>query len=78
MASATVEEPTVEFIHQLARDGLSKIGHHGPMTSMGVPRHLLPHWDDIQVMTAQMATQPLLEDVPVSTKCLSSPEPESR
>jgi CDGSH-type Zn-finger protein len=32
-ASATKEEPTVEFIHQLARDGLSKVGHHGPMTS---------------------------------------------
>ncbi|MCK0164839.1 glutamate synthase-related protein [Marinobacter sp. S6332] len=73
VASATVEEPTVEFIHQLARDGLSKIGHHGPMTSMGVPRHLLPHWDDIQVMTAQMATQPLLEDVPVSTKLVIGP-----
>ncbi|MGY8872747.1 MAG: glutamate synthase-related protein [Pseudomonadales bacterium] len=68
VASATVEEPTVEFIHQLARDGLSKMGHHGPMTSMGVPRHLLPHWDDIQVMTAQMATKPLLEDVAVSTE----------
>ncbi|MDS1310108.1 glutamate synthase-related protein [Marinobacter xiaoshiensis] len=73
MASATVEEPTVEFIHQLARDGLSKMGHHGPMTSMGVPRHLLPHWDDIQVMTAQMATQPLLEDVPVSTELVIGP-----
>jgi len=68
VASATIEEPTVEFIHQLARDGLSKMGHHGPMTSMGVPRHLLPHWDDIQVMTAQMATKPLLEDVAVSTE----------
>lgn len=68
VASATVEEPTVEFIHQLAREGLSKMGHHGPMTSMGVPRHLLPHWDDIQVMTAQMATKPLLEEVTVNTE----------
>ena len=68
VANATVEEPTVEFIHQLAREGLSKMGHHGPMTSMGVPRHLLPHWDDIQVMTAQMATKPLLEDVAISTE----------
>lgn len=39
VASATKEEPTVEFIHQLAREGLSSMGHHGPMTSMGVPRH---------------------------------------
>jgi CDGSH-type Zn-finger protein len=30
VAVATPEEPTVEFIHQLARDGLSKLGHHGP------------------------------------------------
>lgn len=73
-ARATVEEPTVEFIHQLARDGLSKMGHHGQMTSMGVPRHLLPHWDDIQVMTAQMATQPLLEDAAVSTELVIGPK----
>ena len=72
-ATATKEEPTVEFIHQLARDGLSKVGHHGPMTSMGVPRHLLPHWDDIQVMVAQMATKPLLENVPVGTELIIGP-----
>lgn len=73
-AKATVEEPTVEFIHQLARDGLSKMGHHGPMTSMGVPRHLLPHWDDIQIMTAQMATKPLFEDALVSTELIIGPK----
>lgn len=72
-ATATVEEPTVEFIHQLAKNGLSKMGHHGPMVAMGVPRHLLPHWDDIQVMTAQMATQPLLEDVAVNTELVIGP-----
>jgi glutamate synthase domain-containing protein 2 len=73
MAKATKEEPTVEFIQQLAREGLSKMGHHGPMTSMGVPRHLLPHWDDIQIMTAQMATQPLLENITVSTELVIGP-----
>ncbi|HNP37667.1 MAG TPA: glutamate synthase-related protein [Woeseiaceae bacterium] len=73
VARATAEEPTVEFIHQLARDGLSKMGHHGPMTAMGVPRHLLPHWDDIQVMTAQMATKPLFEDAVVSTELVIGP-----
>lgn len=56
-AKPTPEEPTVAFIHQLAREGLSKMGHHGPMTSMGVPRNELPHWDDIQIMVAQMATK---------------------
>ena len=49
---ATQEEPTIEFIHQLARERLSKLGHHGVMTSMGVPRHELPHWDELQIMAA--------------------------
>jgi len=71
---ATEEEPTVEFIHQLARDGLSKFGHHGPMTSMGVPRHKLPQWDDLQIMVAQMATKPLMEDIPVATELVIGPE----
>jgi len=31
VATVTKEEPTVEFIHQLAREGLSKMGRHGPM-----------------------------------------------
>ncbi|GIU41310.1 glutamate synthase-related protein [Shewanella colwelliana] len=73
-AAVTQEEPTVEFIHQLAREGLSKMGHHGPMTSMGVPRHHLPHWDDIQIMTAQMATQPLQEDQAVATELVIGPQ----
>jgi len=73
VARATTEEPTVEFIHQLARQGLSVMGHHGPMTSMGVPRSELPHWDDIQILTAQMATRPLLEDVDVATELVIGP-----
>lgn len=72
-ASATIEEPTVEFIHELAKNGLTKLGSHGPMTSMGVPRYLLPHWDDIQVMVAQMATKPLFEDIPVATELVIGP-----
>lgn len=72
--TATTEEPTVAFIHQLAREGLSKLGHHGQMTSMGVPRHLLPHWDDLQVMVAQMAVKPLMEDQNVSTELVIGPE----
>ena len=73
-ATATLEEPTVEFIHQLAREGLSKLGHHGQMTSMGVPRHTLPHWDDLQIMAAQMATKPLMEDQSVGTELTIGPE----
>lgn len=74
VATPTVEEPTVAFIHQLAREGLSKLGHHGPMTSMGVPRNELPHWDDIQIMVAQMANKPLMEDQVVATDLVIGPE----
>ena len=72
-AIPTTEEPTVAFIHQLAREGLSVLGHHGPMTSMGVPRHLLPHWDDLQIMAAQMATKPLQEEQVVGTELVIGP-----
>ena len=69
----TAEEPTVELIHALARDGLEKIGHHGPMAAMGVPRPTLPQWDDIQLLTAQLATKPLQEDVQVGTDLVIGP-----
>ncbi|KXF82353.1 glutamate synthase-related protein [Enterovibrio coralii] len=72
-AKATKEEPHVELIHQLAKDGLSKFGHHGPMTSMGVPRYKLPEWEQIQIMVAQMATKPLLDDAPVGTELVIGP-----
>lgn len=73
-AEATVEEPSVAFIHQLAREGLKSVGAHGPIAAMGVPRHTLPHWDDIQIMTAQMARKPLFEDAPVDTQLIIGPE----
>ncbi|APX93456.1 glutamate synthase [Halomonas sp. 1513] len=71
---ASEEEPTVEFIHQLAKEGTKGVGHHGPMTAMGVPRHTLPHWDDLQLMVAQMATKPLMEDAAVDTQLVIGPE----
>jgi len=74
VAVPTPEEPTVGFIHQLAKEGLSKLGHHGPMVSMGVPRNQLPHWDDIQIMAAQMATKPLMEDQSVGTELIVGPD----
>ncbi len=72
-AEPTPEEPTVARIHELARNGLSKLGHHGAMGAMGVPRKDLPHWDDIQFLTAQFATKPLLEDVEVGTDLVIGP-----
>jgi CDGSH-type Zn-finger protein len=75
-ANPTPEEPTVARIHALARDGLSKLGQHGEMGSMGVPRKDLPHWDDIQVLPAQMARKPLLDHVPVATSVIIGPRAE--
>jgi len=67
-AKNTPEEPTLEAIHSLASNGLTKTGHHGEMDAMGVPRQHLPHWDDIQMLMAQFASKPLLDDVPVNTE----------
>jgi CDGSH-type Zn-finger protein len=73
-AKATPEEPHVEFIHELARNGLSKMGHHGPMAAMGVPRDRLPRWDDIQIMVAQLAAKPLMENVEVGSEFVLGPK----
>jgi len=67
------EEPHVGLIQALAKDGLKKFGHHGPSAAMGVARQDLPSWDDLQIVTAQMATKPLLDDHPVSTKVVIGP-----
>ncbi|MGF1723487.1 glutamate synthase-related protein [Photobacterium nomapromontoriensis] len=74
IARPTAEEPTVAFIHQLAKDGLTSMGHHGPMTAMGVPRNQLPEWDDIQIMVAQMASKPLQDNAKVGTELVIGPK----
>ena len=51
-------EAHVAYIQELAQNGLSKVGHHGPMGAMGVPRADFPDWDDIQFVTAQLAKLP--------------------
>ncbi|MBY0611114.1 MAG: Rieske 2Fe-2S domain-containing protein [Beijerinckiaceae bacterium] len=63
----TEDETDVKLIQGYARDGLSKVGHHGVVDAMGVPGHLLPKWDDVQFVTAQLARMPLLDDEPVGT-----------
>lgn len=67
-ATPTPEEPHVAFIHELAKNGLSNLGHHGEMGAMGVPGKDLPKWDDIQFITAQMAKKPLLDGAKVGTE----------
>ncbi len=71
---STQEEPTLQQIHDLAREGLSKVGHHGEMGAMGVPRIHLPQWDDIQLLAAQFATKPLMDDVSVGTELIIGPQ----
>ncbi|MDW3225408.1 MAG: glutamate synthase-related protein [Paracoccaceae bacterium] len=66
-------EPYTGLIQQYARDGLSKTGHHGVVDAMGVLRAELPDWDDIQLLTAQLAKPPLLDDEPVGTEVVIGP-----
>ena len=67
------EEPYVMRIHELAANGLSKVGHHGFVAAMGVPRQELPSWDAINFVTAQLARLPMLDDVPVGTELCIGP-----
>ena len=66
-------EPHVGLIRRLANEGLEYLGHHGPVTSMGVSRENLPKWDDIQFVTAQLARKPQLDDAPVGTGVVIGP-----
>jgi glutamate synthase domain-containing protein 2 len=67
----TPEEPKMDEIHRLARHGLEKDGHHGPVAAMGVTK-----WDDIQILPAQLARQPHLEEVEVGTELVIGPNAE--
>ena len=69
----TIEEPYVMRIHELAEHGLDKVGHHGFVAAMGVPRQQLPSWDSIQFVTAELARLPLLDDVAVGTEVCIGP-----
>ncbi len=69
----TGEEPHTKHIQTLAVQGPDGIGHHGPVAAMGVPGPELPRWDDIQILTAQLARMPLLEDREVGTEFVLGP-----
>ena len=47
-----LDEDQNGYIQQLAREGLSKLDHHGVVSAMGVGRSRLPKWDDLQLVTA--------------------------
>ena len=67
------EEPHRGYIQHLAEHGLSRVGHHGRISAMGVPRDQLPKWEDIQLLTAQLHKVPLLDDAAVGTEVIIGP-----
>ncbi|NTV24706.1 MAG: Rieske 2Fe-2S domain-containing protein [Chlorobiaceae bacterium] len=67
------EEPWNNYIHQLAGKDPSGFSAQGPISAMGVPIGTLPKWDDIQILTAQLAIQPLDDDAPVGTEVVIGP-----
>jgi glutamate synthase domain-containing protein 2 len=69
----TPAEPFTLYIQELARNGLKNVGHDGPVSAMGVPRQELPCWDDLLLLTAQLARKPLLGDVPVGSEVVIGP-----
>ena len=70
----TPQEPFNRYIQELSRNGLKNLGHHGATSAMGVPLTDLPRWDDIQLLTAQLATRPLMEDEKVGTGLVVGPK----
>lgn len=67
------EEPHNSHIHQLAETDPASFSPQGPVSAMGVPGDQLPQWDDIQILTAQLAVQPLDDDAPVGTDVVIGP-----
>lgn len=67
------DEPHTQYIQHLAEHSLSKVGHHGRVSAMGVPRDQLPKWEDIQLLTAQLHKVPLLDDASVNTEVIIGP-----
>ncbi|MBT8337911.1 MAG: FMN-binding glutamate synthase family protein, partial [Gemmatimonadetes bacterium] len=69
----TPEEPHNAYIQRLAREGYDGVGHHGPVSAMGIPLTELPRWDDIQILTAQLARRPLADDASIATEVVIGP-----
>ncbi|PCJ66955.1 MAG: glutamate synthase [Bacteroidetes bacterium] len=66
-------EPYTSYIKELSINGLKNFGHHGPSSSMGVDRNLLPKWENIQFLPAQLSRKPLLDADEVNTKVVIGP-----
>ncbi|NND70990.1 MAG: Rieske 2Fe-2S domain-containing protein [Rhodothermales bacterium] len=74
--TGTPAEPNTKYIQELARNGLENVGHHGKVSAMGVPLTELPRWNDIQLVTAQLATRPLDDKASVGTEVIIGPNAE--
>ncbi len=70
-------EPHTHYIQELATKGPEGIGEHGSVSAMGVPRTELPSWDDLQILTAQLARTPLADEAPVDTDLVIGPNAEA-
>jgi len=70
----TPAEPYNKHIQELARYGLTRLGHHGSVSAMGVALGELPRWADIQIVTAQLARKPLLDDAVVGSEVIIGPK----
>jgi len=60
-AHGAEDEPPNAHIQRLARDGSSKVGHHGPVAAVGGPRSRVPSWHGLPLLAAQLHRAPLLE-----------------
>ncbi|MCB0179786.1 MAG: Rieske 2Fe-2S domain-containing protein [Anaerolineae bacterium] len=69
----TPDEPYNKYIKHLAKNGLKKWGHHGQVSAMGVSTTELPRWEDINIVTAQLARRPLIDDTKVDTEFVIGP-----
>ncbi|EDM80637.1 ferredoxin-dependent glutamate synthase [Plesiocystis pacifica SIR-1] len=67
------EEPYNIRTRRLAVLGPDEAGHHGPVSSMGVPLTELPRWESLQLLTAQLARKPKLDHDPVGTEIVIGP-----
>jgi len=69
----TPDEPDNSYIRSLAKNGLKNWGHHGKTSAMGVPLTELPRWNDIQILTGQLAKKPLLDNVEINSELVIGP-----
>jgi glutamate synthase domain-containing protein 2/nitrite reductase/ring-hydroxylating ferredoxin subunit len=70
-------EPHTHYIQKLAQQGPEGIGEHGDVSAMGVPRPELPTWEDLQILTGQLACRPLADEAPVDTGLTIGPGAEN-